>query len=85
MTATAARAFIDQAVAALSALYAFQTEAFEVAAAAMAAAMQQDRLIYLFGTGHSHMLAEEGHYRAGGLACVVPILVTALMLHQGAV
>ena len=26
-----------------------------------------DRQIYLFGTGHSHMLSEELFYRAGGL------------------
>ena len=29
--------------------------------------------IYLFGTGHSHMIAEELFYRAGGLARVRPI------------
>jgi uncharacterized phosphosugar-binding protein len=42
-------------------------------------------MIYLFGTGHSHLLAEEGHFRAGGLAPVCPILVEPLMLHQSAV
>ena len=30
------------------------------------------------------MLAEEPFYRAGGLACVYPILETDLMLHEGA-
>src|SRR5262245_44531031 len=38
--------------------------------------------IFLFGTGHSHMLAEEGYARAGGLGPVVPIFYTALMLHE---
>jgi len=38
--------------------------------------------IFLFGTGHSHMLAEEGFFRAGGLAQAVPIFSTALMLHE---
>jgi uncharacterized phosphosugar-binding protein len=38
--------------------------------------------IFLFGTGHSHMLAEEGYARAGGLLSVVPIFYTALMLHE---
>ncbi|MCL2640176.1 MAG: sugar isomerase domain-containing protein [Phycisphaerales bacterium] len=38
--------------------------------------------IYVFGTGHSHMLAEEGYARAGGLQSVVPIFYTALMLHE---
>ena len=30
--------------------------------------------IFLFGTGHSHMLAEELFYRAGGLVNIRPIL-----------
>jgi uncharacterized phosphosugar-binding protein len=38
--------------------------------------------IFVFGTGHSHMLAEEGYARAGGLMSVVPIFYTALMLHE---
>ncbi len=46
--------------------------------------IDDDGMIYVFGTGHSHMLAEEGHYRAGGLACVCPILASSLMLHEGA-
>ena len=41
-------------------------------------------LMYFFGTGHSHMIAEEPFYRAGGLACVYPIFETDLMLHEGA-
>lgn len=41
-------------------------------------------LLYFFGTGHSHMICEEPFYRAGGLACVRPILETDLMLHEGA-
>jgi uncharacterized phosphosugar-binding protein len=38
--------------------------------------------IFVFGTGHSHLLAEEGYARAGGLMSVVPILYSALMLHE---
>lgn len=40
--------------------------------------------IFLFGTGHSHMLSEELFYRAGGLANIHPVLETALMLHESA-
>ncbi len=40
--------------------------------------------IYLFGTGHSHMLSEELFYRAGGLVNIQPILVEPLMLHISA-
>src|SRR5512134_2848791 len=52
------------------------------AAARMAETTRNDSRIFLFGTGHSHLLAEEGFYRAGGLANVVPMLVEHLMLHQ---
>jgi uncharacterized phosphosugar-binding protein len=38
--------------------------------------------IFIFGTGHSHMLAEEAFYRAGGLAAIVPVFSSALMLHE---
>jgi uncharacterized phosphosugar-binding protein len=47
----------------------------------MADATRQDRRIFIFGTGHSHILAEEGFYRAGSLANVVPILAEHFMLH----
>ena len=51
-------------------------------ATCMAECVERDDRILLFGTGHSHMLAEEGHYRAGGLANVVPMLQSTLMLHE---
>ena len=40
--------------------------------------------LYAFGTGHSHMFAEEIFYRAGGLVRVKPIFDDRLMLHIGA-
>ena len=48
----------------------------------MAETTRREGRIFLFGTGHSHLLAEEGFYRAGGLANVVPILTEHLMLHH---
>jgi len=42
-------------------------------------------LIHTFGTGHSHLLAEEIFYRAGGLAPVYPILDERLMLHKNVI
>lgn len=51
-------------------------------AAQMALVIQQNARIFIFGTGHSHMLAEEGFFRAGGLAAVTPIFIPALMLHE---
>lgn len=47
--------------------------------------LARDGLIYVFGCGHSHILSEETFYRAGGLACMAPILYPPLMLHEGAV
>lgn len=41
--------------------------------------------LYVFGTGHSHMVAEEFFYRAGGLARIRPIFEPNLMLHESAV
>lgn len=48
------------------------------------ATLLEDRFIYAFGSGHSHALAEEVFYRAGGLARVVPILDENLMVHLNA-
>ena len=48
----------------------------------MAETTRKDQRIFLFGTGHSHLIAEEGFYRAGGLANVVPVLTEHVMLHH---
>ena len=47
-------------------------------------ALINNRKIFLFGTGHSHMLSEELFYRAGGLVKIQPILDPPLMLHISA-
>ncbi len=47
-------------------------------------ALINNRKIFLFGTGHSHMLSEELFYRAGGLVKIQPILNPPLMLHISA-
>lgn len=61
-----------------------QEEIIDRVSAACAESICHGGLLYFFGTGHSHMIAEEPFYRAGGLACVYPILETDLMLHEGA-
>jgi len=62
-----------------------QMENIEAAGAIIAKTVMQQGFVYTFGTGHSHMMAEELFYRAGGLARVYPILEDALMLHNGAI
>lgn len=54
------------------------------AAHLIAEALEAERTVHVFGTGHSHMLAEELFYRAGGLVRVSPILFEGLMLHASA-
>lgn len=56
----------------------------EAAAQIVAESFARGGLLHAFGTGHSHMLALELFYRAGGFAAVDPILVEALMLHESA-
>ena len=50
----------------------------------VADAICRDGLVHVFGCGHSHLAALDTFYRAGGLACVSPILDEDLMLHDGA-
>ena len=45
---------------------------------------KKNGLIYIFGTGHSHLISLDGHYRAGGLAAICPILDEKIMLHKNA-
>lgn len=54
------------------------------AAYMIAESLRKGGWIYISGTGHSHLLAEEIFYRAGGFARVIPILDPKLMLHESA-
>jgi uncharacterized phosphosugar-binding protein len=62
-----------------------QMDKIDEAGAVVAETIMSNGFVYAFGTGHSHMMAEELFYRAGGLARVYPILEDALMLHNGAI
>lgn len=61
-----------------------QRKSIEQASEAVAKALKNNGTVYTFGTGHSHILAEEIFYRAGGLVKVYPILDEPLMLHTNA-
>ena len=54
------------------------------AAGLVSDALATGHVVHAFGTGHSHILAEELFYRAGGLVQVRPILFEGLMLHASA-
>lgn len=77
--------YFDEIIARLEALKDSTAAASREAVDAIVAAVRADGRIYVFGTGHSHVMAEELHYRAGGLAVTVPILAAPVMVHEGAV
>ena len=77
-------AYLKNIIDLLEKLESTQKEVIEQVSAVCADCIYNGGLLYFFGTGHSHMVCEEPFYRAGGLACVYPILETDLMLHEGA-
>ncbi|NEA35682.1 SIS domain-containing protein [Streptomyces sp. SID13031] len=60
-----------------------QLSAVRVAAGLVADAVGEGNTFWVFGTGHSHVIAEELYGRAGGLANVRAVLEPGLMLHEG--
>ena len=60
-----------------------QHENIEKAGVLIGQALSNEGVLHVFSTGHSHMIAEELFYRAGGLIQVNPIFDTNLMLHEG--
>ena len=80
-----ANAYLKALCERLSSLQSDAAEPINAAVNTIVDTANRDGLVYVFGTGHSHMLAEEVHYRAGGLAFAVPILAASTMLHEGAV
>ncbi len=66
--------YLDRIIVLLQEVRDTQAAAIEQAALAVAAAIQADHLIYVFGASHAGMLAQEVFYRAGGLVPVNPIL-----------
>ena len=79
-----AQRYIDEIKRLVLAVESTQQENMERAASLIADALLSKGYIFTFGTGHSHILAEEIFYRAGGLVRVYPILEDSLMLHRAA-
>jgi uncharacterized phosphosugar-binding protein len=50
----------------------------------VADAISAGGVIHTFGTGHSHLIADEAFFRAGGIAAVNPILHKRLIFLEGA-
>jgi uncharacterized phosphosugar-binding protein len=61
-----------------------QLEGVNALARGMADTISAGRTVFLLGTGHSSLLAQELFYRAGGLVRIQPMLEGPLMLHESA-
>lgn len=75
--------YLSQITGLLARIEREQAAAMDRAAKAMADVICRDGLVHVFGCGHSHLAALDTFYRAGGLACVSPLLDEDLMLHDG--
>jgi uncharacterized phosphosugar-binding protein len=82
---TLRQAYRDRIVAIIDHVIADQGAALDAARDAIATALAAGGVLHVAGSGHSHMLAEEVFYRAGGLAAAQAILDEDLMLHRGAI
>lgn len=77
--------YYEESIRQLRAVYQSQNEQLNTAAQWLGEALAKDHWLYAFGTGHSHMLAEEIFYRAGNLGRANPILDDRLMMHKHAI
>jgi len=76
--------YLESIVDILTRIESEEASALAEASDAVADVICGDGLVHVFGCGHSHIAALDAFYRAGGLACVSPVLDEDLMLHDGA-
>jgi uncharacterized phosphosugar-binding protein len=81
---TGSERFFDAVIMLLTRLRDSQRAVIAAVADAIAASLRAGGVVHLFGTGHSHMLAEEIFYRAGGLIAVEAMLDPSVVLSGGA-
>lgn len=61
-----------------------QSENIQRAGTVVANALAGGGVIHTFGTGHSHIIAEDAFFRAGGIAAINPILDERFLFLKGA-
>jgi uncharacterized phosphosugar-binding protein len=77
-------AYIEQIQQLLDRIRSGQAAAIGTAGAIVAETLEHAGIIHTFGTGHSHMIAEEAFFRAGGLVPVNAILDGRIAFLDGA-
>ena len=76
--------YLESIVEILTQIETQEAAALVRASDAVADVICRDGIVHVVGCGHSHLPALDAFYRAGGLACVSPLLDEDLMLHDGA-
>jgi uncharacterized phosphosugar-binding protein len=76
--------YIDGLQAILERIKREQVSNIKQAGLFVAEALSAGGIIHTFGTGHSHLIADEAFFRAGGIAAVNPILHERLIFLRGA-
>ena len=76
--------YIDGLQAVLERIKHEQVGNLEKAGRLVADALSAGGIVHTFGTGHSHLIADEAFFRAGGIAAVNPILDERLIFLKGA-
>lgn len=74
--------YLDLAISKLNEVKETQSENIRKAARLVADSCKNGGRFYIFGTGHSHIIAEEVYQRAGGLALINAILEPEILLNQ---
>ena len=76
--------YIEKLQAVLERIKVEQQQNIEVAGRFVAESLARGGIVHTFGTGHSHIIAEEIFFRAGGIAPINPILDERLVFLKGA-
>lgn len=77
------REYLESMLTAQHSLIETQAAGIEAAAQRITQSLRAGGVVHLFGSGHSHLPAEEAFYRSGMLAPVSPLLDPSLMFHEG--
>jgi uncharacterized phosphosugar-binding protein len=78
-----AEAFMAKTSEILEEIRSSQLDAIKRAGRGVATASRDGRRVWAFGTGHSHLIAEELFGRAGGWTDIRAVLEPSMMLHEG--
>lgn len=84
MVMKAENQYLDEALRVIRKMASSGETTIAEAADAVAKAVIDGGRVLLFGSGHSSSLAVEGHFRAGGLAAVTPVISQELLPTEGA-